>query len=184
MGSRVSSTKNNLQIIVINVYGPTLAIEKLVVWNEINTFLSTLQNENIIIGGDFNTILKRDEKYGEIQTIPRATKDFREWTERNSLIDIPTKNGVYTWNNRRKDFSYIAEILDRFFFKGDLSSLEREINAEILPMMGSDHFLIKIEIKEPSKPSRNLFKCEKMWFIDKNFMNNIKNWWQEEKIQG
>lgn len=46
--------------------------------------------------GHFNAILKRDEKYSGIQTISRATEDFKEWTEINSLIDIPTKNGVYT----------------------------------------------------------------------------------------
>ena len=40
--------------------------------------------------------------------ISQATTDFREWVKNNNLMDIPTNNGVYTRNNRRKDFVYIA----------------------------------------------------------------------------
>ena len=56
--------------------------------------------------------------------------------------------------------------------------------VEILPMAGSDHFPVKMEIKEQSKPSRNPFKCEKMWFMDKGFMYQIKDWWQEDQFEG
>ena len=61
-------------------------------------------------------------------------------------MDIKTKNGIYTWNNRRKGFCYIAERLDRFLLRGE-HNLDKLINAEILPMAGSDHFPVKLEIK-------------------------------------
>ena len=70
--------------------------------------------------------------------------------------------------------------MDRFFLKGDLSTMDKVVNVEILPMAGSDNFPVKLEIKEKFKPSRNPFKCEKMWFMDKSFMDQIKGWWQEE----
>ena len=97
-------------------------------------------------------------------------------------MDIKTKNGIFTWNNRRKGFYYIAQRLDRFLLKGELNPDKMTI-VEILPMARSDHFSVKIEIKEQTKPSRNPFKCEKMWFMDNFFMNNIKNQWQEEQFQ-
>lgn len=48
--------------------------------------------------------------------------------------------------------------MERFFFKGDLSNIDREIKAEILPLAGLYHFLVKIDSIEPSKPTRNSFE--------------------------
>ena len=90
---------------------------------------------------------------------------------------------MYTWNNRRKGECYIAERLDRFFLKGELN-MDKLIIAEILPMAGSNHFPVRLEIKEQSKPSRNPFKCEKMWFMDRSFMEQIQDWWQDDQFEG
>ena len=92
------------------------------------------------------------------------------------MLEILTRNGIFTWNNRRKDFSYIAEKLDRFFFKGDLTKMDLTIIASIQPIAGSDHYPVRIEFIEPKKLSTNPFKCEKMWFLDNNFMECIKQW--------
>ena len=63
-------------------------------------------------------------------------------------MDIPTNNEVYTWNNRRKGFFHIEERSDRIFFKGDLNYLDLILQASILPFLGSDHFLARLEILE------------------------------------
>ena len=98
-------------------------------------------------------------------------------------MDIKTKNGIYKWNNQRKGFYYIAKRLDRFLLKGELS-MNNLTNLEILPMASSDHFPMKMEIREQRKPYRNPFKGEKMWFMDKGFMDQIKYWWQEDQFEG
>ena len=36
-------------------------------------------------------------------------------------------NGKFTWNNRRKDFNYIAEKLDRFFVRRDANNTDLDI---------------------------------------------------------
>ena len=183
MGARINSSKTDLKIIIINVYGPTPTADKLAVWKEISAFIKTLPPEIIIIGGDFNAISSKEEKQGGNTQACKSMGDFKEWIQKDSLMDIKTKNGMFTWNNRRKGFCYIAERLDRFLLKGELSQ-DKMATAEILPMAGSDHFPVKLEIKEQIKPSRNPFKCEKMWFQDKTFMNHIKEWWQEEQFEG
>lgn len=81
-------------------------------------------------------------------------------------MDIPTNNGVYTWNNRRKGFCYIVERLDNFFVKGDLSDMELALQSSIMPYAGLDHFPVRFELIELIKPKRNPFKCEKMWFME------------------
>ena len=97
-------------------------------------------------------------------------EDFKNWVQKDSLIDITTKNGIYTWNKKRKGFCFIAKHLDIFLLKGELS-MDKVVNVEILPMAGLDHFPLKLEIKEKFKPSKNPFKCEKMWFMEKSFMD-------------
>ena len=62
MGVRVVSIKSNLQIVIINVYGPSPIEDKLAVWNEINTFINSMPQEIVIIGGDFNVVLSKEEK--------------------------------------------------------------------------------------------------------------------------
>lgn len=57
--------------------------------------------ENFIIGGDLNAILNLEEKYGGSKMVTQVITNFREWSRKNNLLDIPTRNGVYTWNNRR-----------------------------------------------------------------------------------
>ena len=50
------------------------------------------------------------------------------------MIDIPIENGNCTWNNMRKDFVYIAEKLDGFFFKDNLIANNLNIQSSILPI--------------------------------------------------
>lgn len=111
-------------------------------------------------------------------------RDFREWCIGNKLIDIPCNNGIYTWNNKHKDFAHIAEILDRFLIRGDLGVNDLNIQSSILPIAGSDHFPVRLELIEPKKPSRNPFKCEKMWFLDASFLGKISEWWSQGEFEG
>ena len=99
--------------------------------------------------------------------------DFKAWFAKDNFIDIPTRNGVFTWNNRQDGFYNIAKRLKRFIFKGNLISFNHPFNTIILPNAKYDHYSVRLEIGESQKPSRNPFKCEKMWFLDKDFLNNF-----------
>ena len=63
MGSTLSSNKHNLQLILINVYGPIQTLDKWKFWDDISTFIELYHKENMIIGGDFNAILDLKEKF-------------------------------------------------------------------------------------------------------------------------
>lgn len=128
-----------------------------------------------VIGGDFNAILSLEEKYGGSQYISQAHKDFSKWAVDNHLISINTINGIYTWNNRRVGFSYIAENLDRFFIRTNSDNFNHLVNAEILLEARSDHFPIRITITENSKPLRSPFKFEFMWFQNLEFINILED---------
>ena len=153
-------------------------------WAELSTIITEYKDSQIILGGDFNKILSLNEKVGGTQHLSLSSREFKLWIDKFSLLEIPSNNGLYTWNNRRKDNDYIAEKLDRFFIVGDISSYNKDFQSSILPFAGSDHFPVCLEISEPSKPQRNPFKYEKMWFQDPSFLEMIKTWWSQVEFAG
>ena len=76
---RVVNIKLNLQIVIINAYGPSPTIDKLVVWSEINTFINSMPQEIVIIGGDFNVVLSKEEKQRGSNQVCKAMEDFKNW---------------------------------------------------------------------------------------------------------
>ena len=180
----IQSLKSDTKFILINVYGPNSIIGKKNVWDELNTVIAKHKDTPIILGGDFNTILSLDEKVGGNRHLSLASIEFKNWIDKLRMLEIPASNGIFTWNNRRKDNDYIAEKLDRFFIIGNLASYNKDFQSYILPLAGSDHFPVCLEISEPSKPPRNPFKCEKMWFHDPSFMELVKSWWTQANFVG
>ena len=107
-------------------------MDKLMVWNQISNFLDANSRENVFLGGYFNAILNLEEKVGGFKSISQVRLDFNNWFANNNLIDLPTFDGIYLWNNRRVGFSQIAERLDRFFFKGTWDFLTNPSNLKPL----------------------------------------------------
>ena len=92
-----------------------------------------------LLGGDFNMILNLSEKKGGLRREDPDMALFRELINDLCLVDIPTINGNYIWNNRRGERHQIASRLDQFLATEALVSLDIYYEAAILPTMGSDH---------------------------------------------
>lgn len=71
------------------------------------------------MGGDFNVVLKLEEKQGRSNKISALMHDFGCFLSENDLIDIPAKNGLFTWSNKRDGGGCINEKLYRFLFSQD-----------------------------------------------------------------
>lgn len=100
------------------------------------------------------------------------------------LVDIPTVNGKYTWNNHRGERHQIALRLDRFLATEALVSLDMYYEAGILPTLGSDHWPIRLEIDVKESPQNRPFRFELFWLRDLGFMEKFKNWWCSNLIRG
>ena len=82
-------------MIIINVYGPTQSIEKLAVWNKINTFINSKPNETFIIGGDFKVVLRKKEKH-EVTQLLEPWKISKTRSKRTpSLISSPRMEYIH-----------------------------------------------------------------------------------------
>ena len=55
-----------------------------------------------------------EEKKGGIRRTNQSMEEFNEMITEQRLVDIPTINGIHTWNNWRGGKNQIASRLDRF----------------------------------------------------------------------
>lgn len=179
MACKVRSLISNLSFNLINVYGPLLCLQKKLVWLELDGILQNFQQEPSILGGDFNAILRLEDKKGGFGKVLQSQKDFCSFVERNSLFEIPISNGNFTWTNRRKGFGSIAEKLDRFFFKGNLSLFPYSLDSKINSGTGFDHFPVQLIFEGDKGPLRCPFKFEMMWFKDPHVLSLLEQWWNE-----
>ncbi|XP_059070348.1 uncharacterized protein LOC131860020 [Cryptomeria japonica] len=141
-----------------------------------------MNGEFEVIGGDFNATLENSKKKGGLQTITRLELDFQAFIDGNNQRDIPTKNGKLTWTNRRKDFTSIAQKHDYFFVFGNWNNELFMYEAEILPYIGSDHFLVLLRIKLEDPKGGSPFKFEDMWLRDPSLKELVHKWWMETRI--
>jgi len=53
-----------------------------------------------LIAGDFNMTTSKDKKKGGLQREEPEMERFKELQAELKMVDIPTINGKYTWDNR------------------------------------------------------------------------------------
>ena len=71
-------------------------------------------NLHWILAGDFNIITSLMEKKGGTKILDRDAKEFSKFIDTAETIDMKTKNGHFTWNNKRMSQHQVATRLDRF----------------------------------------------------------------------
>lgn len=100
-------------------------------------------------------------------------------------MDIETKNGNFTWNNKQGGASQVASKLDRFIISEDLILIGLDMSVFILTFGGLDHWPIQLEASFIGTPKDKPFRFENVWLTHPDFISNIGRWWVEDiPIQG
>jgi len=86
--------------------------------------------------------MRRQADYKEEPEMER----FRDLQAELNLVDIPTINGKYMWNNRRGGSRHITSRLDRFLATEHFIGKDIFYEAIILLCLGLNHWPIKLEI--------------------------------------
>ncbi|XP_059068466.1 uncharacterized protein LOC131858981 [Cryptomeria japonica] len=106
-------------------------------------------------------------------------EDFNAFISDMSLFDCKPNNGLFTWTNMRKHFSQIVECLDRFLLSSNGFDSDIEFFSSILPLSGSNHFLVSLTVVRDRSSFKIPFKFEPMWFRDTSFLPLLHHWWEE-----
>lgn len=160
-----------------NVYFPQETLHKV----EILDTLAQLNSERMhllwISGGDFNMIATMEEKKGGRWRVNRDGSILKDFIHNNWLIDLPSNNGLFTWNNKRAEPNQIASRLDIFLISDNATHLGGEFIASILPVSGSDHWTIALNWNRPSNSIRRPFRFEAFWLSHPEFNEFVRITW-------
>eukprot|EP00253_Pinus_taeda_P029818 PITA_29818 len=179
---RIVGTKE--RILISGVYGPHLPRGRKEFMRNIQAVRKLIPDDLWIIGGDFNLIRDLGEKRGGIRRQDPSMDDFNELITNLRLVDTPTTNGVFTWNNRRGGRNQIASKLDRFLLSEQVLNKDVFIEAKILPGLGSDHWPICLEIDIKKIKSKKPFRFESFWLRNLDFLNKLEEWWTQSHVRG
>lgn len=95
----VKLLNNNDICLIANVYGPNEDSERGEFFANLGIQLGQ-HDGAAIVGGDFNATLNDDERRGD-GNHNVADQIFKHFVEQYELIDLPLRNGDFTWNNTR-----------------------------------------------------------------------------------
>ena len=133
---QITRTKDKINI--KNVYAPH-STSKWVAWlHSLKKHLSSFNHPLSFFAGDFNMILNLGEKWGGLRKLDNDSTAFQSMIDDLGLIDTPTKNGSFTWNNRRGGDRQIASRHDIFLLSEDLFLCSLEMEESIAPQVGLD----------------------------------------------
>jgi len=118
--------------------------EKEQCWSTVKETLIEVQNGKVILGGDLNLVQNIEEKFGGSYHADPSREALEAIMEHHKLIDIPPRNGKYTWSNKRVGKSNIKERLDRILVQENIASGFNSTRAKILHTMTSNHKLVAI----------------------------------------
>lgn len=129
-----------------------------------------------ITARDFNMTTSKEKKKGGIRREDPEMEIFRDFQTKVRMVDIPTINRKFTWDNRRGGNRQITSRLDRFLASEHLIGKDIFYEVSILPSMGSDHWPIKLEIAMNPQNKNRPFQFEAFWLRYPTFIDKMKTW--------
>jgi hypothetical protein len=166
---------NTEVILCTNVYGPQILEEKRRILLDLENLKSHSRNLYWILAGDFNFITTLAEKKGSTKRLDRYAEVFLAFIDTVEMLDIKTSNGQVTWNKKWINQHQIMKI-DRFLVSNSIILQGLNLDCNILPWGGSDHWPVQLEANFQTTPKNRPFKFEKFWIEHPTFMENINQW--------
>ena len=168
-----TSTQNNEQWTLVNVYGPCHGQLR-------DEFVSWLYNMNIpdsenwFFLGDFNFIRSLDNRNlpgGDVNDI----FIFNEIIGHLSLLELPIKGRAHTWSNMQDN--PLLEQLDWFFTSANWISVYPMSQVLPLARTASDHVPCVVDINT-TIPRSNIFRFENYWVEMEGFLDCVAHSWK------
>eukprot|EP00253_Pinus_taeda_P031914 PITA_31914 len=165
---------------IYNVYAPPHFRDKASCWESLSLDLLTAQGRNIFLGGDLNLIRSAEEKMGRNFYADSSREALEEIIQTHNLIDIPPKNGRFTWSNKRAGKNNIKERLDRILVQERILTNFPRIQSTIIQGFISDHKPVALHLDKGENWGPIPFKYNKAWDSRQDFRDLIKEQWARD----
>eukprot|EP00253_Pinus_taeda_P031988 PITA_31988 len=165
---------------IYNVYAPPHFRDKASCWESISLDLLIAHGRNIFLGGDLNLIRSAEEKMGGNFYADPSRETLEEIIQTHNLVDIPPKNGRFTWSNKRTGKNNIKERLDRILVQERIVANFPRIQSTIIQGFISDHKPVALQLDKGENMGPLPFKYNKTWDNREDFRNLIKDQWARD----
>lgn len=130
--------------------------------------------------GDFNDIASGKEKTGGGMKEPRSIKKFLEMMSNARLKTLASKGLAYTWTNKREE--EVREKLDRVLVNVEWIEAFPNSVVQNLPLLGSDHSPMLLQLEVQERKARKTFKFELNWVEEKGCGEVVEDNWKTDKV--
>lgn len=167
-------------ILVTNVYGPSTDEHKQTFIDELRR-MARLVQYLWILGGDFNLVRWLIDRSGDFSNF-NLMSSFNDVIRDIQLIDIPLKNRLFTWSNKRPVPTHSK--IDRIFLASEFSLNFKIISLHALEVLVSDHAPLLLSCKNEPQQKKE-YKLEMFWLSNPQSNTIIKDVWSENRsMQG
>ena len=159
--------------VVSNIYNPCNVDHRKEVWREIDDLKNEFNHPSLLIG-DFNEILHPEDR-GSQWVSNTGMSDFRDFIQRNQLLDLPPSNGKFTWfrgNSKSR--------LDRLLINPEWLLPFPTLKTSLLKRAISDHYplLASTSGKNWGPKSFRFLNC---WLSHPKCLKTIEKSWTSAK---
>ncbi|XP_044497608.1 uncharacterized protein LOC123219676 [Mangifera indica] len=172
--------EENSLIALTIVYGYNQPMERRRLWKEIDRLSNGMGNKPWLIMGDFNAIRGPSEKIGGVSWGDTYSDDLNKCCEEANLEDLRYMGNQLTWSNCSEGHRRIACKLDRALVNEQWKDVFEESFAMFLNHSISDHSPCIVTCGGGVRRRRVPFKFYNMWATHDNFLNIVRESWQED----
>ena len=132
-----------------------------------------------ILCEEFNLVRNLDKKKGGIRKLNPISEYFNEVIANLELVDVRMTNGTFTWNNKTTRDRGITYRLYWFLVYESIMKAGGELSVVVLPSGDSNHWPIDLDWESVGVNLGIPFRLEKLWLLQANFPEKLKEWWEE-----
>ncbi|RYR47373.1 hypothetical protein Ahy_A07g033305 [Arachis hypogaea] len=131
---------------------------------------------------DFNDVLTQEEKM-DLHPKPHSqVREFRNFVDSNSLMDLDLKEGRFTWFSNPKNGFVTRERIDMTLVNWEWRLLFENASLSTMPAISSDYCPLSLDPKPVYRISRS-FKFKAFWADHEECENIVKKGWKKEVSQ-
>ncbi|XP_031100850.1 uncharacterized protein LOC116004818 [Ipomoea triloba] len=172
----------NFDFEFVAVYAKHTRTDRQILWSQLNAIIEE-SSSPLLLGGDFNVISSVAEYKGNATPELNSISDFSTFIADNSLLDLATTGGTFTWTGTRNR-GRIWKRLDRFLLSSSFRDYFTDVNIMLLNRTTSDHAPILLCGNKADLLGPKQFRFQNMWLKHASFEHFVKTNWSVPAIGG
>ncbi|XP_027171528.1 uncharacterized protein LOC113771107 [Coffea eugenioides] len=130
---------------------------------------------------DFNDILSNEEKWEGVVSEERRFRDFKDFMNQNSLIDIGFEGQPWTWSNHWDNEGEVRQRLGRCLCSFEWFQDFEKARCQHIDTFTSNHYMLLLDTAPGKERKKKRFYFDKRWFQRERVQQVVEKAWHKEE---